>query len=69
MDDHRINWGRLYPGKTYKADCTCGWSHEGEREAVRAAVTAHENNCEPKHDFEADEGPSGYEPVGLHRLG
>jgi hypothetical protein len=40
--DHRINWGRLSPGSSYKADCTCGWSHEGTKEQVRAAVTEHE---------------------------
>ena len=41
--EHRINYGRLYPGKTFKADCTCGWSNEGARETVIAAVREHEN--------------------------
>lgn len=40
--DHRINWGRLFPGKTYKADCTCGWSSEGTNDVVKAAIAEHE---------------------------
>lgn len=40
--DHRINYGRLFPGKSFKADCTCGWSNEGERDNVLAAVREHE---------------------------
>ena len=42
--EHRINYGRLFPSKThYKADCTCGWSSEGDRETVYAAVRKHED--------------------------
>jgi len=40
--EHRINYGRLYPGQTYKADCTCGWTSAGPRERVYAAVREHE---------------------------
>ena len=43
-DEHRINYGRLHPGKTYKADCTCGWTAEGERKSVIAAVRKHETD-------------------------
>lgn len=42
-EEHRINYGRLYPGKTFKADCTCGWSREGERQDVIVEVRKHEN--------------------------
>lgn len=41
---HRLNYGWLLPGrKTFKADCTCGWSSEGDRATVLAAVRKHED--------------------------
>lgn len=42
VEEHRLNYGRLSPGKTYKADCTCGWSFEGTKDETRAAVKEHE---------------------------
>ena len=50
--EHRINYGRLYPGKTYKADCTCGWSCEGTREHTRAAIHAHENETDQQQIYD-----------------
>lgn len=41
--EHRINYGRLFPGKSYKADCLCGWTCEGDREKMITAVRNHEN--------------------------
>lgn len=42
MQEHQINHGRLWPTKVHKADCTCGWSHEGTTEEVKRAKAAHE---------------------------
>lgn len=41
-EEHRINYGRLFLEKTYKADCSCGWTCKGDRERVLAAVHEHE---------------------------
>ena len=42
FEPHRINYGCLFPGKSFKADCSCGWSYEGAHEAVQEAVREHE---------------------------
>jgi hypothetical protein len=47
--EHRINYGRLYPGKSYKADCTCGWTCDGSRDEVTAAVRRHEDQRPEPH--------------------
>lgn len=40
---HRINFGRLWPGQDYRADCSCCWQFQGTRDAVLAAMRDHEN--------------------------
>lgn len=42
MTGHRVNYGRLHPGKTYKADCSCGWTFEGTRDETHKAVRDHD---------------------------
>lgn len=48
-EDHRINFGRLFPSEMYKGDCSCGWSYQGHREQLRAAMHQHKSDyaCSP----------------------
>lgn len=46
MTEHRVNYGRLHPGKTYKADCSCGWTFEGTRDETHKAVRDHDGTNE-----------------------
>lgn len=48
MRKHRINYGRVWPGETYKADCDCGWSAErASAEEIKSEIIAHRREALP----------------------